>query len=307
VEVTVYRAHIARWLTVWLLAVSSGPVAAQQKASLDEIRVAVAGGDYRGALAKIDKLLFPTSSDPAQRYELLMLKGECQLQLKNRVGASSAFKSAAKVAADPGQLAAARANALITDASSGGQYKPRAAGGGEPIDILPMESRKRAMMALRDELSSRNQSQIDGALRAQELPPIEKVFTAVADMYALELFASGGEAGDARKLMQELGTHAYTLMEREISKSAQRVDYLVQLANSSSDYNRGWNSGRLGLTSQQRDEVKSILTYLDKIRQRASEYRRIAARVGGNEAKWDALVANTVEAMSEAESLYNDR
>ena len=63
----------------------------------------------------------------------------------------------------------------------------------------------------------------------------------------------------------------------------------------------------MGLTSQQRDEVKEIAGYLSKIRDRATEYRRIAARLGGNEQKWDALVADAVDAMADAESLYNDR
>jgi hypothetical protein len=54
---------------------------------------------------------------PAERYELLMLKGECQIQLQDRLGAVSAFKSAAKVAGDVKQLAAAQANMLILERS----------------------------------------------------------------------------------------------------------------------------------------------------------------------------------------------
>ena len=90
-------------------------------------------------------------------------------------------------------------------------------------------------------------------------------------------------------------------------KCEARVDLLVQVANSSGTNSRGWDTGRLGLTSQQRDELKVILPYLQKIRERASEYRGIAARLGGDEAKWDALVADTVVAAAEAESLYSDR
>ena len=48
-----------------------------------------------------------------------MLKAECQLQLKDRMGAVTTFKSAAKAAGDLNQLAAARANAVIIERSAG--------------------------------------------------------------------------------------------------------------------------------------------------------------------------------------------
>jgi hypothetical protein len=235
-----------------------------------------------------------------------MLKGECQLQLQDRIGASTAFKSAAKVAQNENELAAARANALIVDRSTSGKYSPRFGSGAEAIDILPMESRKQAMVAYGAELSSQNKSKIEAALRADKLPPIEQVFTPVADMFALELFATG-ESKETGKVMQDLGSRAFGLMQAEVTKFSSRVDYLNQLANSASGRGGGWNSGRAGLTSQQRDEVKAMLPYLIQIRARASEYRRLAARVGGNEGKWDALVADVVDTIADAESLYNDR
>jgi hypothetical protein len=235
-----------------------------------------------------------------------MLKGECRLQLKDRIGASSAFKSAGKAAATANQLAAAQANALIIDRSFSGRYTPRAGTGKEPIDVLPMESRKRAMVELRAELWSKYKPQVDAALRADKLPPIEEVFTHVADMYFLESFATG-DAAETGQIMRDLSQHAFGLMETEVSRYAGRVDQLNQLANSASDGNRDWNSGRRGLTSQQRDELKSMLPYLNKVRDRASAYRRVAARLGGNEARWDALVANSTDAIFDAEALFNDR
>ena len=127
-----------------------------------------------------------------------------------------------------------------------------------------------------------------------------------ADMFFLESFATG-QATETGELMRGLGLHAYRLMQAEVLKCSSRVDNLNQLANSSGVSSRGWDTGRLGLTSQQRDELKVVLPYLVKIRDRASEYRRVAARVGGDAAKWDALVADTVETIADAESLYNDR
>jgi hypothetical protein len=229
------------------------------------------------------------------------------LQLKDRLGAISAFKSAAKVAGDVNQLAAAQANALIIDRSSSGRYSPRYGTGKEPIDILPMDSRKQAMAALRAELASQYKPQIEAALRADQLPPIEQVFMHVADMFYLETFAGGGDAGETAKVMRDLGQRAYGLMHAELSRSARRVEQLGHIANSSGGDSRGWDTGRLGLTSQQRNELKSMLPYLTKIRDRAREYRQVAAQLGGNEQRWDALVADASDILFEAEALSNDR
>ena len=290
-----------------LLAISSGQVRAQQLPAMEEIRAAVAAGEHSAAVQKIDKRLFASGNrEVPERYELLMLKGECKLQLKDRIGAGTAFKSAVKVAPALNELAAAQANALIVDRSSSGVYKPRFGTAAEAIDILPLDSRKRAMLAYQAELSSQYKSQIDSALRADQLPPIEQIFPRVADMFFLETFATGQPA-EAEQVMKALGGHAFELMSNEVARCASRVDYLTQLANSASDTSRGWDSGRLGLTSQQRDEVKAMLPYLNKIRQRASEYRRIAAKAGGDEQKWNALAADTTDVILDAESLYNDR
>jgi hypothetical protein len=290
-----------------VLTSASAPVLAQAPSSgFDEIRAAMAAGDYQAAQKQIDRQLFPTPTDPAARYELLMLKGECRLQLKDRAGASTAFKSAGKTAGSAAELAAARANALIVERSTSGRYVPRAGSGGEPIDIMAMDSRKRAMNELRGEMWSQYKPKVEAAARAEQLPPIEAAFTPLADIYCLELFANG-QASDTEAVMKELGSRAYKLMQLEVTKCGSRVDFLNQLANSSGADARGWSTGRMGLTSQQRDEVKSMLAYLNKIGQRAIEYRGIAARLGGNEGKWEALVADIVGLTAEAESLYNDR
>src|SRR5215813_2940732 len=100
---------------ILILLILAGPVLAQP-ASLDDIRSDYAKADYRSASTKANKLLTsPQEPSPADKYELLMLRGECQLQLKDRLGAATSFKSAAKCASDVQQLANAKADALITE------------------------------------------------------------------------------------------------------------------------------------------------------------------------------------------------
>ena len=294
--------------------------ASARPVSLEDVRADFDKGEFRAAATKADKVLFAAGSVPRdaqrpdpQRYELLMLKGESLVHLHDKFGAVTAFKAAGKVAGDVQQLAAARANALVVQRSSGGKFTPRYGGGSGNgrIDIVPPESRKEAMAALRDELTAVNQPQIDAALRGEQLPAIERAFPAAADVYCLELFVGGGgyaradgSAGDAAR---ELGRHAFELMTAEVSRCGARVDQLNQIANSSGGSARGWDTGRLGLTSQQRDELKGMLPYLSNIRDRAAEYRGVAARVGGAPQKWDALVADAQAAVIDAENLSNDR
>ena len=296
------------------LAVTRSTVAAAEAAtappaaakSVDEVRAAMQAKNWRAAASLIDKALFPAPSDAAARYELLMLKGECRLQLADGIGAASAFRSASRSAADLPQFAAAMGNALVIDRSVSGKFTPRGVSGAEPIDVVSAESRAEAMLVLRDEMRRQYGSQLEAARRAEQLPFIENVFKYAAEMYLLETCANG-RATDAGTEARELGARAFGLMQDEVRKSEARLDQVAQIANSSGVDARGSDTGRMGLTSQQRVEVKRMIPYLVKIRDRATEYRRIAAKLGGDPGKWETLVADTVEAIGDAEALAVDR
>lgn len=282
------------------------PAVQAQTTSIEDVRLDYGKGEYRAALQKANKLLASSLQEPppAEKYELLMTRGECQLQLKDRLGAMTSFKSAAKCAADVNQLANAKADALITERSSMGKYTPRLSAGKDPIDIVPIDSRRQAMDALRSELWTQNKKQIDAALTATTLPPIEKVFVPLSDMFFLETSATG-DAKDTGQLMRDLGKHTFDLMQTDVNRYSRRIDQLNQMANSSASGN--WNDSRRGLISTERDEVKDDAAYIVKLRDRATEYRGIARKVGGNEQRWDNLVLDINDTLAAAEALYNDR
>jgi hypothetical protein len=236
-----------------------------------------------------------------------MLKGECQLQLKDRLGSVSTFKSAAKAADGVKQLADACANAVIIERSSGGTYTPSFAIGESPIDVLPHESRKKAMARLQQELWAKNKPDLDRALRADTLPPIERVFTAIADAYCLEL-ATTGDAKETGPAMRELGDRAFRLMNDEAVRAAREVDQLNQLANSAQGYgNLGWGVSQRGLMPAERNQLRDTGSYLTKMQARAREYRYAAGRLGGDRQKWDTLLAAITDALAEAETLANQQ
>jgi len=238
---------------------------------------------------------------------LLMFKAECQLQLKDRLGAAITFKSAAKGAGDVTQLATARANAVIVEKSSGGNYTPSFALGEPPIDVLSPDSRKKAMTRLQQELWAKHKADLDQAMRADTLPPIERVFTAVADAYFLEL-ATTGEATQTGPAMRELGGRAFRLMDAEAVRCARAIDQLSQLANSAQGYGYGgWGVSARGLMPAERNDLRETMAYLAKMQSRCREYREAAARLGGDQQKWDALLAGITDALAEGEALAHQQ
>ena len=291
------------FLSLMLIAAAG---AAPPDVTLDAARADAARGDHRAALQKIATLLAPPNQPlPGDRYDLLMLKAECQLQLKDRLGAVTTFKSAGKVGADVRQLAEARANAVIIERSFGGTYTPAFATGESPIDVLHPESRKKAMARLQQELWTKNKPDFDQAMRADTLPPIERVFTAVADAYCLEL-ATTGDAKQSGQAMRELGDRAFRLMDAEAARAAREIDQLSQLANSAQGYgNTGWGVTQRGLMPAERNQLRDVGGYLAKMQARAREYRQAAARLGGDQQKWDALLAGITDALAEGEALAN--
>jgi len=288
-------------LALVLLAMLTALDAPRQQ-SLEDIRGDLAKAGYRTALDKINKLVFSARDmSPAERFELLMMKGECQLQLKDRIGASSSFKAAAKAAGNLDEFAAAQATALVIDRSAMGMFNPPFGTNEKPIDIVPADSRKKAMASLQREIWSRSQSVIDAALRADTLPPIEAAGTRMVDAYLLEV-AVTGNAKDTGKTMRDLGAHTYRLMQSELKRVAWRVEQLNLLANSTEDYGH-----RRGVHTSEINELRGILPYLAKIRDRARDYRGLAARLEGDEQKWDSLQADAADALAAAESLANER
>src|SRR4051794_15968005 len=68
----------ARFLFVVLIVLGAG-AAAPPNATIDAARADAARGDHRAALQKVIVLLAPPSQPlPADRYDLLMFKAECQ-------------------------------------------------------------------------------------------------------------------------------------------------------------------------------------------------------------------------------------
>ena len=124
-------------------------------------------------------------------------------------------------------------------------------------------------------------------------------------MFCLELAATG-QTNDTGQLMRDLGQQTYQLMQTEIIGYARQIEQLNLTANSSGGGNGRWDDGPRGLFSTERNELRNSVTYLVKLRDRATEYRGVAGKLGGNPQRWDAMVLDITDTLALADSLLNN-
>ncbi len=252
--------------------------------TIQDVQKTMDSKDYRDALRTIsDALARRDAKDEKTRYQLLMMRGECQLQLGQRMEAGSAFEGAAKSASNTAEAATARANIVLMKASPANKYMAKT--GTAQIDILDSESRKQAFAALRDDLLSANQQKIDAAMHDDTLVPTMKILPMVLDIAYLE-YATSGSAEKTHTELKQLGEHARSLMGGELSRIRHQTERAEDLSNSY------LNNGRRGLTSTERDELKKSIDYVTQICHTAREARRRAIDLGFDGAPWEPIIAD---------------
>jgi hypothetical protein len=292
-----------------LLTASNASAAAPEKPTLASAQADFAAGQYRPCLQKVAAVLaMPESKrNLPDRYQLFMLRGECLLQLRSPELADDAFHSAATVLKDPADIqkvAIAESTATLVKASSGLKYQPKAPG--EPaIDIVDPESRKKAMIALFDDRMAQFKPKVIAANQSTNLVPIHELVPAMTDLYMLELAVSG-ESKQTLALGKELGGHARDLINGALKQITDRIQDLNMLANEPSTGTLQ-QIGYRGLTTPERDELRSLANELVKIEEVSTRARQMARQMGGEPAAWDAILADVADAKQLAQKTYDRR
>jgi hypothetical protein len=277
--------------------------------AITEARKTFDAGDYRQALREISKGLSLTAPEPTpdEKYQLLMLRGESLLRLGEGAYASDAFEAATNAATDLRKAATAKATAVLITLSSGQVYQPTG-GSGEPIPIVPPDSRKLAMRAAFKDLRDRHMPAIQRALEGDTLPPMLELVPRLGDMCVLE-FASQGQATQTTQILRAFGEHARSLMDAELRRVHRRVASLDELANSLIDVDRGWGSrlNRRGLRTPERADLQELTEYTARIRGAALHGRRIARSFGLEGEDWDPVLAEADEVLDRARTTWERR
>lgn len=239
-------------------------------------------GKFRETVKSISKIAASKEWQAKQfdKYDLLMLKGEAHLKLKESVVAASAFEAASKETEDKPKAALAHTTAVLIKKCIGTNYVPKA--GNEKripgksanehitIDIIDPESRKQALLALWQDERNALEKQYKAATEGANLQAPIDAAPIISRLHDYDLAAHGND-GDTAQAAGLIATHSKDLLLAMLEKMNTRISEISTKANKvekSYTGGRGNNSGmwrKHGLEGKEPAELKDFLAKADKV------------------------------------------
>jgi hypothetical protein len=219
-----------------------GAIYAQEQTPLPttaEIKTLVEGGKYREALRPLGRVLGLKGSAATgfDRYEILMLKAECHLQLKDQRLTLETLELARKEAFTQDKVERASLPAamiVLVQKSTGWQYKPRTDKGAKPIPILDKTLRTAAIAALfADELPAAKKM-AQALADAKTMTPVLEAAKVVGAAHALEAVAKPDFDAASRETSPLVGlvtSNADRLLRAAMEEMAKKADAIQVTAN----------------------------------------------------------------------------
>lgn len=217
--------------------------------TMEEIHTRFELGDYDGVLRDINHVL-PLGGKAGEGYdkhELLTLRGESELRLKQTEAAANAFRQASKATDDPQKSSVDLATEILIRRSKQNAYTPKTAGpatkpvagvasatGGAmaPISIVEPDKRKLAFRALFNDEWAAAAPTLKAAKSAESL----KVITSAAktiqsrQLDLLDTVANGNDE-QTKDALTGLRSHAAELMSKALEKLGKREQEITSSAN----------------------------------------------------------------------------
>jgi hypothetical protein len=276
-----------------------------------ELRRMHDAGQYRICLQQIGRVLRSgNAAKDYDHYDLLLLRGECLLHLEDPATARLAYVAAAKSPVAE-QAREGRATALLLQRSTKLMYLPRSDNEtGDGINVTSKEGRTRALRAFLDDELRVNAPQFRRAASAENLVPISDVLPQLADLYAVERTAAGGDA-KLRPILESIGRRARTLIDRELDLREQVIDAIESRANQRIDApaygGRWWWGGdvRRGLYTPDRRELRDLIDYLQRVEGTAKLGQQLAVSFDADAKLWDPLIARASKAVRHAQDVLD--
>ena len=210
-----------------------------QPATPEEIKLLITDANYKDALQKIASSLSlrGDAGSKVDRYQLYMLKAECHLRMKVPTMAAEAYTLAAKEAADDKSQNFAAAHELLMRRQRGLAYSATARPKGQPpapIDIIDVDSRKKAFAALHADEIAALQPKLAVARKSTGLAPLFELFKQVPRLEAIESAANAPagsfaltpvstDAPQTSQLLAELAEQSRKLIDTSLRDTAKRV------------------------------------------------------------------------------------
>ena len=281
---------------------------------MEEIQKHFDEGDYRGTLAEVSRALSlrGNAAEGLAKYDLIVMRAECELRMKQAEPAAASFHQAIRETKDEQQVADARATELLIRKSRQLVYTPRVLAKGdkpEPIDIVDPKNRKRALRALYTDELAQVTPRIDAAKKGTSLTAIAQAARSIKD-HDLPVLdrAAHGTVDDTRKTISDLKDRVQELTSKALEKLARRTDEITSMATETIRQQvpvRQPNGGiseqefvrRRGLRGEDSQESKSIIKSCGQI---AAATQELVAALGEKSDADDLLdQANEVQRRAE--------
>jgi len=265
-------------------------------------------GNYRGCLQQIARVMQLSASAGGgyDKYELLMLRGDCLLHLDDSVTAIAAYNAAAKSPV-PSQANEAIATVLLIKKSNHDLIFSASGGLTGGLSIIERDNRLKAIGQLFSREFSALTPRIKEALAANTLIPIIKLQPQLEEAYALETTATGKDE-QLEPLLKEIGEHSCELMSRELQGMLERSGQIRTLADK--QYDTGmitvWGTSvvdRRGLNSKERQELRDMIDYARRIGDAAVNSQKTSVQLGADGKNWDPVLRLGEKVVREAQNV----
>jgi len=225
-------------LAVLLLAPVAFAQEAQPIPTADQIKEQVGSGQYRPALQGLMRILNlkGPAAEAYNRPDMLMLRAECQLQVRETRSALDSLAQAQKEAAaagDADRLGAGLAMQLLIQKSPAFKYTPRSTTGPiakKPIDILDLKARPDAYKALFEDELVGVRATVRKAETSTSLVPLMDASKQVAALRGVEKVATG-DTVQSKEFAESLGSHAAALLGSGVAELASKTEAIAARAN----------------------------------------------------------------------------
>lgn len=243
---------------------------------------------YPDVLQRLGRVLIlkGDAAKPYNRHALLRLKGETHLRMKATTPATQAFDDASKAAPDPIAAAEDYAMTLLIRRSPGLQFTTKSRDPSTrpaPMDILDPVARRAALLAMFQEELAAVEPRVKMARDSKQLAGVMTALPAVRAMRSLEMAATKTDE-QTRKMVADLATHSYNMIEDALRTMQRRVEDIDKIANEVVEYDifvpdpinpgqirreRRWR--KRGLDQPQKNALRDILATSGKIPQACVE------------------------------------
>jgi hypothetical protein len=201
----------------------------------EEIRKLVDAGQYRDALKALARVVDLKGAAGADydHEEMLLLKAECLLQIRENSSAMATYTSAQKEAQKDGkdaQEAIAGSMILLIQQSPGLKYIPKTGDVKTPISVLDRTQRTAAFNALFNDQFAIFTRIAKGASTATTLQPTLDAAKLAAGLRDVEKVATGSNQ-QTQQMMDDMADHAVKLINTKLDDFSARTTAIAASAN----------------------------------------------------------------------------